>query len=144
MPDLPRVMTAALHQEVDWYVAQCLEVDVASQGRSIDEALANLAEAVELHLEEIDDPEGHLTATPLVTSFKLPSAYSLPSELTRVSCTPSFLGRKACVPNRHDPSIKARAIRLVREHRRAPATSPSRWNSHSGYSRHSRHCRIRW
>jgi transposase len=39
------------------------------------------------------------------------------SELTRVSCTPSFLGRKACVPNRHDPNIKAKAIRLVREHR---------------------------
>jgi transposase len=27
------------------------------------------------------------------------------------------LGRKACVPNRHDPNIKAKAIRLVREHR---------------------------
>lgn len=39
------------------------------------------------------------------------------AELTRVSCTPSFLGRKACVPNRHDPNIKAKAIRLVREHR---------------------------
>src|ERR1700677_4507958 len=39
------------------------------------------------------------------------------TELTRVSCTPSFLGRKACVPNRHDPNIKAKAIRLVREHR---------------------------
>jgi predicted RNase H-like HicB family nuclease len=49
-------MTAALHWEEDWYVAQCLEVDAASQGRTIDEALANLAEAVELYLEEADDP----------------------------------------------------------------------------------------
>jgi hypothetical protein len=49
-------------------IAQCLEVDVASQGRTIDEALANLAEAVELYLEEVEDPAGHLTATPLVTS----------------------------------------------------------------------------
>jgi hypothetical protein len=40
-------LTAALHREEDWYVAQCLEVDVASQGHTIDEALANLAEAVE-------------------------------------------------------------------------------------------------
>ncbi len=47
---------------------------MASQGRTIDEALANLAEAVELYLEEVEDPAEHLTATPLVTSFKLPAA----------------------------------------------------------------------
>jgi predicted RNase H-like HicB family nuclease len=29
----------------DWFIAQCLEVDVASQGHTIDEALAGLAEA---------------------------------------------------------------------------------------------------
>jgi len=51
-------LTAALHREEDWYIAQCLEVDVASQGRTIDEALANLAEAVELYLEEVEDPAG--------------------------------------------------------------------------------------
>jgi predicted RNase H-like HicB family nuclease len=67
MEDTPRTLTAALHREEDWYVAQCLEVDVASQGQTIDEALVNLAEAVELYLEEVDDPAGHLTATPLVT-----------------------------------------------------------------------------
>ena len=69
---MPRTLTAALHQEEDWFIAQCLEVDVASQGHTIDEALANLAEAVELYLEEVDDPVGHITATPLVTSFRLP------------------------------------------------------------------------
>ena len=74
MPEMPRTLTAALHREEDWYIAQCLEVDVASQGHSIDEALANLAEAVELYLEEVDDPVGHITATPLVTSFRLPAA----------------------------------------------------------------------
>jgi predicted RNase H-like HicB family nuclease len=62
MPDMPGTLTAALHREEDWYIAQCLEVDVASQGHTIDEALANLAEAVELYLEEVDDPAGHLTA----------------------------------------------------------------------------------
>ena len=73
MPEMP-TLTAALHREEDWYIAQCLEVDVASQGHTIDEALANLAEAVELYLEEVDDPAGHITATPLVTSFRLPAA----------------------------------------------------------------------
>jgi predicted RNase H-like HicB family nuclease len=74
MPELPGTLTAALHREEDWYIAQCLEVDVASQGHTIDEALGNLAEAVELYLEEVDDPAGHLTATPLVTTFRLPAA----------------------------------------------------------------------
>ncbi|MGH3811137.1 MAG: type II toxin-antitoxin system HicB family antitoxin [Pseudonocardiaceae bacterium] len=66
-----RNLTAAVHQEEDWYVAQCLEVDVASQGSTINEALSNLAEAVGLYLEEVDDPQQHVTATPLVTSFQV-------------------------------------------------------------------------
>lgn len=74
MLDLPPTLTAALHREEDSYIAQCLEVDVASQGQTIDEALSNLAEAVELYLEEVDDPTGHVTATPLVTTFRLPAA----------------------------------------------------------------------
>jgi predicted RNase H-like HicB family nuclease len=74
MPDMPGTLTAALHHEEDWYIAQCLEVEVASQGHTIDKALDNLAEAVELYLEEVDDPAEHLTATPLVTTFRLPAA----------------------------------------------------------------------
>jgi predicted RNase H-like HicB family nuclease len=65
-----RTLTAAVHQEEDWYVAQCLEVDVASQGRTIEEALSNLRQAVELYLAEA--PEPVFTATPLVTSFQVP------------------------------------------------------------------------
>lgn len=52
---LARTFTAAVYQEEDWHIAQCLEADVASQGHTIGDALANLAEAVELYLEEIDD-----------------------------------------------------------------------------------------
>lgn len=43
-----RTLTAAVQQEEDWYVAQCLEVDVASQGEILDAALSNLREAVAL------------------------------------------------------------------------------------------------
>ena len=43
--------TASLWQEDDWWIAQCLQVDVASQGKTEDEALANLTEALELHFE---------------------------------------------------------------------------------------------
>jgi predicted RNase H-like HicB family nuclease len=41
-----RVLTAAAHQEGGWYVARCLEVDVVSQGRTVHEAVENLAEGV--------------------------------------------------------------------------------------------------
>lgn len=43
--------TASVWQEGKWYVAQCLEVDVASQGETEEEALRNLEEALELHFE---------------------------------------------------------------------------------------------
>lgn len=43
--------TASIWREGDWYVAQCLEVDVASQGETEEEALANLREALELYFE---------------------------------------------------------------------------------------------
>jgi predicted RNase H-like HicB family nuclease len=43
--------TATVWQEGEWFVAQCREVDVASQGQTEDEALDNLREALELHFE---------------------------------------------------------------------------------------------
>lgn len=49
---MKRMFTASLWREDDWYIAQCLEVDVASQGTTEDEALSNLREAIELHFEE--------------------------------------------------------------------------------------------
>ena len=46
-----RTFTASVWQEGEWYAAQALEVDVASQGESEKEALDNLREALELHFE---------------------------------------------------------------------------------------------
>ncbi len=47
-----QAFTASIWQEGDWFVAQCVEVDVASQGSTEEEALANLKEALELHFSE--------------------------------------------------------------------------------------------
>ena len=44
-----RPFAASIWREGDWYVSQCLEVDVASQGETEEEALSNLKEALELH-----------------------------------------------------------------------------------------------
>lgn len=46
---MKRKFTASVSREGKWYVAQCLEVDVASQGRTEKQALKNLSEAVALH-----------------------------------------------------------------------------------------------
>lgn len=43
--------SAIVQREGDIYVAQCLDVDVASQGASEEEALANLQEALELYVQ---------------------------------------------------------------------------------------------
>lgn len=48
---MKQAFTARVFQEGNWFVAQCLEVDVASQGETQDEALSNLREALELHFE---------------------------------------------------------------------------------------------
>ena len=42
---------ATVWQEGPWFVAQCLEVDVASQGETEEKALLNLREALELYFE---------------------------------------------------------------------------------------------
>lgn len=47
---MPRPFAATVWREGDWCVSQCLEIDVASQGTTEEEALANLKEALELHL----------------------------------------------------------------------------------------------
>jgi len=44
-------MTAVIHREGESYVALCPELDIASQGDSIESARANLSEAIELFFE---------------------------------------------------------------------------------------------
>jgi predicted RNase H-like HicB family nuclease len=48
---MKRPFAATVWREGNWYVSQCLEIDIASQGESEEEALVNLAEAIELHYE---------------------------------------------------------------------------------------------
>jgi predicted RNase H-like HicB family nuclease len=44
--------TASVWQEEEWYVAHCNEIEIASQGKSVNEALIYLQEAMELYFEE--------------------------------------------------------------------------------------------
>ena len=61
--------TAAITKDGDWYVARCLEVEVTSQGRSVEEARANLKEALELYFE--DQPLPVDLEPPIIASLDL-------------------------------------------------------------------------
>jgi predicted RNase H-like HicB family nuclease len=47
-----KTLTAVIHKEEDMYIAKCPEIGTTSQGKTVEEALANLKEATELYLEE--------------------------------------------------------------------------------------------
>jgi len=44
--------TAVLHKEGELYVADCPEIGTVSQGKTVEDSIANLKEATELYLEE--------------------------------------------------------------------------------------------
>ena len=52
-----RRFTAMIYREDGGYVALCPELDVASQGDSVEEASTNLREAIELFIESADASE---------------------------------------------------------------------------------------
>jgi predicted RNase H-like HicB family nuclease len=69
--DIMKTMTlsAVLNPEDDGYVSLCPELDIASQGDTIDEALANLKEALEGFLETASPEE-------VRTRLKKPSLFT--------------------------------------------------------------------
>ena len=50
-------LTIIIKREEDYYVALCPELDIASQGKTIEEAKDNLVEAVELFFETASPSE---------------------------------------------------------------------------------------
>ena len=64
-------LTAIIRKGEKQYVALCPELDVVSQGFTVEEALSNLKEAVVLYIEEMGLPEGIGSQEMLITSFKV-------------------------------------------------------------------------
>lgn len=54
---MSRRFTAIIEREDDGYVALCPELDIASQGDTVSEARSNLAEAIELFMENASPEE---------------------------------------------------------------------------------------
>jgi predicted RNase H-like HicB family nuclease len=73
---LQHTIKAFITRGEDYYVAECLEIAVVTQGKTLDETVANLKEAVELHLQDEDLSELGLVPAPtlLVTMEVEPEA----------------------------------------------------------------------
>ena len=73
---MTRYLTAIIEKEGNGYVALCPELDVASQGDTIEEARKNIREAVELFLESASPTEikQRLHGEVYVTQFEVTCA----------------------------------------------------------------------
>lgn len=66
---------AFVHRGESYYVAECLEIAVVTQGKTLDETVDNLREAVSLHLEGEDLSELDLAPNPsLLVTLELEPA----------------------------------------------------------------------
>jgi len=65
--------TAIIEREGKWYVSLCPEFDIASQGKTIEEAKKNLKQAVQLFLETASKKEinSRLHDDVLITRFNI-------------------------------------------------------------------------
>ena len=63
--------TAIIKKGEKQFVALCPELDVVSQGYTVEESLKNLKEAVELYIEEMGVPEGASSAQTIIASFEV-------------------------------------------------------------------------
>ncbi len=70
--------TAVIKKGDKQFVALCPELDVVSQGKTIEEALKNLEEASELYIEEMGIPEGMKVSDTIVAHFELPKHNQIP------------------------------------------------------------------
>jgi len=64
-------LTAIIKKGEKQFVALCPELDVASQGHTIEEALKNLKEATELYIEEMGVPEHISSSNTIIAQFEV-------------------------------------------------------------------------
>ncbi|KAF0218391.1 MAG: hypothetical protein FD174_3008 [Geobacteraceae bacterium] len=77
-------LTAVIEREGDGYVALCPELDIASQGGTVEEARNNLQEALELFFETADPSEVEGTFHPRSSH---PSVVKKTKRFLKLGCT---------------------------------------------------------
>ncbi|NYZ77753.1 type II toxin-antitoxin system HicB family antitoxin [Candidatus Micrarchaeota archaeon] len=69
-------VSVIVEKEDKWYVSHCIDLGVSSQGKTVEEALSNIKEAVGLYLEHAEPEElAHLRKVqkeaPIVTTISV-------------------------------------------------------------------------
>jgi len=64
-------LKSVVWKEGDYYISQCLEVDVSSFGKTKKQALGNLQDALELYYEDIALPKKVEVKNPVIASVEL-------------------------------------------------------------------------
>ena len=62
-------LTDVMTRENDWVVARCVEAEVASQGRAVEETLNNLKEALEPYFD--DNPDAQVTPPLIIAPIEV-------------------------------------------------------------------------
>ena len=71
---MQQTIKAFVHKGDTHYVAECLNLGVVTQGKTLDETIANLQEAIDLHLEGEEPAEYGLVSHPtLLVTIELGS-----------------------------------------------------------------------
>ena len=66
--NMNQVLSAVIHKEKKFYVAECPEVGTVSQGETPEDAIRNLKEATQLYLEEFSSQK---SSRPLISFFEV-------------------------------------------------------------------------
>ncbi|MBI2449540.1 type II toxin-antitoxin system HicB family antitoxin [Candidatus Pacearchaeota archaeon] len=67
-------LTAIIKKGEKQYIALCPELDVVSQGYTIEESITNLREAISLYIETVGLPEGVSNEEAIITSIEVDHA----------------------------------------------------------------------
>lgn len=74
---MKRIIQARIFKGESQYVAECLDLAVVTQGKTLDEVTENLREAVGLHLDCEDLSQWHLAPNPsLIVNLELEPVFS--------------------------------------------------------------------
>jgi predicted RNase H-like HicB family nuclease len=70
-----RIIQVKIYKGEKYYVAECLDLPVVTQGKTLDEVAENVKEAISLHLEGEDIAEWDILPNySILVNFELPTA----------------------------------------------------------------------
>jgi len=71
---MKRIIQVKIYRGEKYYVAECFDLPVVSQGKTLDEVVKNIKEAIELHLEGEDLEEWDISPDfSILVNLELPT-----------------------------------------------------------------------